>query len=241
MSKVIVESLTYHLSGKTYESRLVRTPDALAQPGLLMVPNWMGISEGAERVAKEVASQGYVVLIVDLYGQSQRPSNADEALAAMMPLRNDRGELRKRMNEALAQLLGQSRALLAPGKVAAFGFCFGGCAVLEQARSGADLKAVISFHGQLDTPDADDAKHIKGAVLALHGSEDPLVPTEQLPPFEAEMTAANVDWQLINYGGAVHSFTDPQANVPGRNQYNRKVSERAFLAMHNLLDEVFKA
>jgi dienelactone hydrolase len=82
---------------------------ALPQPGLVMAPNWMGIGEGAERIAKEVAEQGYVVLIADLYGQSVRPSNADEAGAAMMPLKNDRAELRKRMQEALAQLLGQSR------------------------------------------------------------------------------------------------------------------------------------
>ncbi|CAI3807298.1 hypothetical protein DBADOPDK_04473 [Pseudomonas sp. MM223] len=130
MSKVIVESLVYHLSGKAYESRLVYEPGALGRPGLVMAPNWMGIGEGAERIAKEVAEKGYVVLIADLYGQSVRPSNADEAGAAMMPLKNDRGELRKRMGEALAQLLGQSKALLEPGKVATFGFCFGGCCAL---------------------------------------------------------------------------------------------------------------
>ncbi len=118
MSKVIVESLVYHHAGKAYESRLVYEPGALPQPGLVMAPNWMGVGEGAERIAKEVASQGYVVLVADLYGQSVRPSNADEAGAAMMPLKNDRGELRKRMQEALAQLLGQSKALLEPGKVA---------------------------------------------------------------------------------------------------------------------------
>lgn len=109
MSKVIVESLVYHLSGKTYESRLVYEPGALGRPGLVMAPNWMGIGEGAERIAKEVAEKGYVVLIADLYGQSVRPANADEAGNAMMPLKNDRGELRKRMKEALDQLLGQSR------------------------------------------------------------------------------------------------------------------------------------
>ncbi|WP_028693883.1 dienelactone hydrolase family protein [Pseudomonas cremoricolorata] len=240
MSKVIVESLTYRLSGDTYESRLVYAPGAGEQPALVMVPNWMGVTEGAERIAQEVASQGYVVLIADLYGQSLRPSNADEAAAAMMPLKENRIELRKRMAEALAQLLGQAKARLAPGKTAAFGFCFGGCCVLELARSGADLRAAVSFHGTLDTPDAADARNIKGAVLALHGADDPLVPAEQLPAFEAEMTAAKVDWQLHSYGGAVHSFTDPEANVPGTAQYNRKVSERAFRAMHNLLDEVFQ-
>ncbi|MDZ5601896.1 dienelactone hydrolase family protein [Pseudomonas sp. RP23018S] len=239
MSKVIIESLTYHASGKTFESRLVYAQGALQQPALVMAPNWMGITEGAERIAKEVASRGYVVLLADLYGQGVRPSNAEEAAAAMMPLKNDRAQLRQRMTEALAQVVGQSRAVLAPGKVAAFGFCFGGCAALDLARSGADLKAAISFHGTLDAPAPEDARQIKGAVLALHGAQDPLVPKEQLPAFEAEMSAANVDWQLTSYGGAVHSFTDPEANVPGKTQYNRRVSERAFTAMYNLLDEVF--
>lgn len=240
MSKVIVESLVYHLSGKAFESRLVYEPGALGRPGLVMAPNWMGIGEGAERIAKEVAEKGYVVLIADLYGQSVRPSNADEAGVAMMPLKNDRGELRKRMQEALAQLLGQSKALLEPGKVATFGFCFGGCCALELARSGADLRAAVSFHGTLDTPDPEDAKHIKGSVLVLHGASDPLVPKEQLPAFEDEMNAAKVDWQLLSYGGAVHSFTDPNANVPGKMQYDRRTSERAFRSMHNLLSEVFQ-
>ena len=240
MSKVIVESLVYHLAGKTYEGRLFYAQDGQPRPALLMAPNWMGISEGAEKIAREVAEKGYVVLIADLYGQSVRPSSADEAGAAMMPLKNDRGELRKRMKEALGQLLGQSRALLAPGKVATFGFCFGGCCVLELARTGADLKAAVSFHGTLDTPNPEDGKHIQGSVLVLHGAADPLVPSEQLPAFEQEMNAAKVDWQLVSYGGAVHSFTDPAANTPGKMQYDWKTSERAFKAMHNLLDEVFK-
>jgi len=239
MSKVIVESLHYHIAGKAYESRLVHAPGAQPRPALVMAPNWMGIGEGAERIAREVADQGYVVLIADLYGKSVRPANADEAGAAMMPLKNDRAELRKRMEAALAQLLGQSKALLAPGKVAAFGFCFGGCCALELARSGADLKAAVSFHGTLDTPDPTDARKIKGSVLVLHGAADPLVPKEQLPAFEQEMSAAKVDWQLLSYGGAVHSFTDPAANVPGKTQYDRRTSQRAFRSMYNLLDEVF--
>ena len=111
---------------------------------------------------------------------------------------------------------------------------------LELARTGANLKAAISFHGTLDTPNPSDAKNIKGKVLVLHGASDPLVPKEQLPAFEDEMNAAGVDWQLLSYGGAFHSFTDPQANVPGMMMYDEKVATRAFKSMHNLLDEVFK-
>ena len=241
MSNVTIESLVYSVGGKAYESRLVYTHGAKQQPGLVMAPNWMGIGEGAERIAKTVAAQGYVVLIADLYGQSVRPENADQAGAAMMPLKNDRAELRKRMQAALDQLLGQSKAVLTPGKLAAFGFCFGGCCALELARHGAPLNAAVSFHGTLDTPNVADAGKIKGSLLVLHGADDPLVPREQLPAFEAEMNAAKVDWQLVSYGGAVHSFTDPAANVPGKMKYDAKTSKRAFQAMHNLLDEVFQA
>ncbi|OCR23741.1 DeoR family transcriptional regulator [Pseudomonas syringae] len=240
-SNVTVSSVVYQIDGQPYESRLVfDSGDASSRPGLLMAPNWMGVSEGAEKIAQSVAEQGYVVLLVDLYGQGARPQNADEAGAAMMPLKNDRAELRKRMQAALEQLLSQTDAPVDADKVATFGFCFGGCCSLELARTGANLKAAVSFHGTLDTPNPADANNIKGSVLVLHGAADPLVPKEQLPAFEAEMDAAGIDWQLTSYGGAVHSFTDPEAQTPGKMMYDARTAKRAFASMHNLLDEVFK-
>ncbi|RON45809.1 dienelactone hydrolase [Pseudomonas frederiksbergensis] len=240
MSQVTVRSVVYQLDGQSYESRLAFDADHKGpRPGLLMAPNWMGISAGAEEIAKSVAAKGYVVLIADLYGQSVRPQNGDEAGAAMMPLKNDRGLLRKRMASAFEQLQAQGEAAVDASKLATFGFCFGGCCALELARSGAPVKAAVSFHGSLDTPNVNDAKNIKGSVLVLHGASDPLVPKEQRPAFEAEMNAAGVDWQLLSYGGAVHSFTDPHANVPGKMMYDAKTAGRAFVSMHNLLDEMF--
>lgn len=240
-SNVTVSSVVYQIDGQPYESRLVfDSGDASSRPGLLMAPNWMGVSEGAEKIAQSVAEQGYVVLLVDLYGQGTRPQNADQAGAAMMPLKNDRAELRKRMQAGLEQLLSQTDAPVDADKVATFGFCFGGCCSLELARAGANLKAAVSFHGTLDTPNPADANNIKRSVLVLHGAADPLVPKEQLPAFEVEMDAAGIDWQLTSYGGAVHSFTDPEAQTPGKMMYDAKTAKRAFASMHNLLDEVFK-
>ena len=241
MKSISVSAVTWQIDGQPYEGHLAFDPsreDPL--PGLLMAPNWMGISAGAEEIAKSVAEQGYVVLIADLYGQGTRPSNADQAGAAMMPLKNDRALLRKRMWAAYDALKNQGLAQVDSNKLATFGFCFGGCCSLELARSGAPLQAAVSFHGTLDTPNPIDAQSIKGAVLVLHGASDPLVPNEQIPVFEAEMNAAGVDWQLTSYGGAVHSFTDPHANVPGKMMYDAKTAGRAFTAMHNLLDEVFR-
>jgi dienelactone hydrolase len=241
MSQVTVSSLEYQIDGRTYEGRLAfDVSQQGSRPGLLMAPNWMGVGAGAEEIARSVAANGYVVLIADLYGQHVRPTNADEAGAAMMPLKNDRALLRKRMQAAFEQLQSQGEAQVDASRLATFGFCFGGCCSLELARTGAPLKAAISFHGTLDTPNPADAQNIKGAVLVMHGASDPLVPKEQLPAFEDEMNAAGVDWQLLSYGGAVHSFTDPQANVPGKMMYDAKVAARAFRSMHNLLDEVLR-
>jgi len=241
MSQITVRSVAYQIDGQPYESRLAfDAAHSGPRPGLLMAPNWMGVSEGAEKIAQSVAEQGYVVLLIDLYGQGTRPQNGDEAGAAMMPLKNDRAELRKRMQAALEQLLSQTDAPVDADKVATFGFCFGGCCSLELARAGANLKAAVSFHGTLDTPNPADANNIKGSVLVLHGAADPLVPKEQLPAFEAEMDAAGIDWQLTSYGGAVHSFTDPEAQTPGKMMYDARTAKRAFASMHNLLDEVFK-
>ena len=121
----------------------------------------------------------------------------------------------------------------------AIGFCFGGGAILELARSGAPLSAFVSFHGNLDTPNPADNGNIRGSVLVLHGADDPAVPKAQVDDFVAAMQNTEVDWQLVSYGNAVHSFTDPYANVPGRNEYNPLVAERAFKAMNDLLDQAF--
>ncbi|PYY78824.1 dienelactone hydrolase family protein [Pseudomonas sp. TKO26] len=241
MSQITVRSVVYQIDGQPYEGRLAF--DAAhkgARPGLLMAPNWMGVSAGAEKIAEAVAAKGYVVLVADLYGQSVRPSDADQAGGAMMPLKDDRALLRKRMQAAFSALQSQTEATVDLSRLATFGFCFGGCCALELARSGAPVKAAASFHGTLDTPNPADAQNIKGSVLVLHGAADPLVAKEQLPAFEAEMDAAGVDWQLVSYGGAVHSFTDPQANVPGKMMYDAKTSARAFATFYYLLDEVFQ-
>lgn len=241
MSQISVQPVAYAVDGVSFEGQLVFDASSnLPRPALLMAPNWMGVSQGALDVARQVAGHGYVVLVADLYGKDVRPNGPDQAGAAMMPLKNDRALLRKRMQGALKALLEQAgKAPIDSGKVASFGFCFGGCCALELARDGAALAAAVSFHGTLDTPNPADAKNIKGAVLVLDGASDPLVPRDSLPAFAKEMTDAGVDWALTSYGGAVHSFTDPHAQVPGMMQYDAKVARRAFQAMFDLFDERF--
>ncbi len=239
---VVVKPHAYEIDGEASEG-LIIYDDAVTtpRPGLMMVPNWLGVTERSAEKAARAAGDKYVVFMADMYGKSVRPSNPDEAKAAATSVRSDRALMRKRAQAAVKAFEAQSVVPVDTAKMAAIGFCFGGGAVLELARSGAELDAFISFHGNLDTPNPDDAKQIKAPVLVLHGADDPAVPQEQVDGFVAEMKATDVDWQLVSYGNAVHSFTDPYANVPGRNEYHPEVAKRAFQAMDDLLDERFAA
>ncbi|WFC62384.1 dienelactone hydrolase family protein [Pseudomonas sp. REST10] len=238
---VVAKAVPYEIDGEAFEGVLlyddsVTTP----RPGLLAIPNWMGVNDDTVDKAARAAGSRYVVFLADMYGKAVRPSNADEARAAATSVRADRALMRRRAQAAVEVLKAQGdEVALDTRKLGAIGFCFGGGAVLELARSGAPLQGFVSFHGNLDTPNPADAKNIQAPVLVLHGADDPAVPQAQVDGFVAEMKAAGVDWQLVSYGGAVHSFTDPKANVPGRNQYHPVVAARAFKAMNDLFDEVF--
>lgn len=241
---MVARDIEYSIGEVTFRSTLVFDDATKApRPGLVMVPNWLGPNEANLEQAKLVAGDRYVVLMADVFGVDVRPTNAAEAGQAVAPLRADRALLRQRVARAVEELLAQAgNAPLDPQRLAAIGFCFGGGAVLELARSGADVAGVVSFHGNLDTPDPGEAQNIRAKVLVLHGADDPAVPPAQVQDFEAEMKSApGVDWQLVSFGGAVHSFTDPDANVPGRNEYHPVVARRAYTMMHNFMDELFAA
>jgi dienelactone hydrolase len=237
----VTREVDYTIDGKAYRGMLVYDDAAKdPRPGILMVPNWLGVTENAARKAAIVAGREYVVLVADVYGADVRPKDPKEAGAVAGALRKDPAELRKRTNAALEVLRTQGgNVKVDPSRMAAVGFCFGGSAVLELARSGTPLNGVVSLHGGLDTPSPAKEGQIRTAVLALNGADDPAVPREQVKAFQDEMRAAKVDWQLVDYGGAVHSFTDPTANVPGRNEYHPVVAKRAYIALHGFLSERF--
>jgi dienelactone hydrolase len=187
-----------------------------------------------------LASLGYVALAIDMYGKGVRPQSNEEAGKQAGIYKSDRKLMRSRAQAGLDFL--RKHELVDVTRLAAIGFCFGGTTVLELARSGAELDGVVSFHGGLDTPNPADAENIKCKILVLHGGDDPFVPKEHVEAFEEEMRQAGVDWQLIAYGGAVHSFTNPAAgndNSKGA-AYNETADKRSWQALQDFFNEIFK-
>jgi dienelactone hydrolase len=209
------------------------------QPGILIVHQWKGIGPGEKRRAEMLARLGYVAFCADIYGKGVRPASNDDAAAQAGKYKKDRALLRSRVSAGLAELRKQSG--VDSGRIAAIGYCFGGTTVLELARSGADVAGVVSFHGGLDSPKPADGKRIKCKVLVLHGADDPFVPTKDIEAFVNELKEAGVDWQMVSYGGAVHSFTDLDAGALGIKgaAYNEKADHRSWEAMQTFFKELF--
>lgn len=241
--ELTVRKLAYNHAGDAYAPVLVQPANAPSaqMPGVLMVPNWMGVTDNAIAKASKVAALGYTVYIADLYTADVRPANGQEAGAAAGAVRADRALMRARTQAAFEHFRSLAVESGVPAdNYAAIGFCFGGGAVLEFARSGAPLKAFVSFHGDLLSPTlTDDSKNITGRLLVLHGDADPYVPNDHVQTWLAAMRTTKADWQFVAYSGAVHSFTDPTAQTPGQAEYNPLVAKRAFAAMHTLFQEVF--
>lgn len=235
------EVVRYELDGTTFESTIVHHgKTAKPMPGVLMVPNWMGPTAESLAQCKEVAVGGCVVMMVDMYGVGTRPKDAKEAGAAAGAVRADRAMMRARAAKALAVFREQGKALgLDPAHVAAIGFCFGGGTVLELGRSGAELDAIVTFHGDLMSPTlADDAGKTKAKVLVCHGANDPYVPQKDVQAFVDAYGKTAVDWQLLQLSGAVHSFTDKGATSDGA-RYDERASKRAFAAMWALFGSIW--
>jgi dienelactone hydrolase len=179
-----------------------------------------------------------VAFCADIYGKGIRPQNIAEAGAQATKYKTDRKLLRARANAGLATL--KANPLVDPARVAAIGYCFGGTTVIELARSGADLAGIVSFHGGLDSPTPADGHNIKCKVLVCHGADDPFEKPADLAAFEQEMRDAGVDWRLIKYGGAVHSFTQPNVGeaIPGA-RYNARADHRSWNDMKSFFNELF--
>lgn len=207
------------------------------RPAVLVAHDWTGRNDFACEKAKMLAEMGYVGFALDMYGHGRLGDSTHEKMALMQPLINDRRLLRDRIRAAFDALVAMSE--VDNSRIAVIGFCFGGLCALDLARSGAELKGVVSFHGLLDKPKelADHTIHAK--VLALQGYDDPMVKPKQVNEFCEEMTTAKVDWQVHMYGHTQHAFSNPQAHDTQLGTvYNARAERRALQAMTNFLQEI---
>ncbi len=218
----------------TYDDA-VKTP----RPGILIVPDWMGIGLPFSRdKAGILAQQGYVAFVADVYGKDVRPKDTDEASKLATYYKANRPILRDRITAAYDRFTRMPR--VNTKKIVVMGYCFGGTTALELARSGVPLAGTVSFHGGLSTPTPEDAKRISSPVLAMHGADDPMVPPTEVEAFKQEMKDAKVDMRFIAYPGAVHAFTNPNAgndNSKGA-AYNAAADKASWLEFQKFLNEV---
>jgi len=210
------------------------------RPGVLVFHEGLGLGDFAMAPARMLAELGYVAFAADMFGDRRQACNLQEVAKLVGDLRNEPETLRARGRAALATLAALPQ--VDANRLGAIGFCFGGSVVLELARDGADLKAVVSFHGVLATRTPAVSGKVKASVLVCTGTEDPLAPSEQVKAFEDEMRAAEVrDWQVISYGNTLHGFTNPAADgsIMRAALYSEQADRRSWSSMRSLFDEVF--
>jgi dienelactone hydrolase len=209
------------------------------RPGLVMVPDWLGVTDAAVDQAKDVAGDDYVILVADMYGKGVRPKDGGEAQALVKPLYADVDEMRARAAKAVEVLEAQAgTAPLDATKIGAFGYCFGGSSVLELARGGAKLAGIVTFHGGLGTTTPAKADAVKTPLLVLNGADDRGTAPD-IDGFEKEMDEAGADWTFVNFSGAVHCFALKAANSPPGCVYNPRAAKRAYRMMEDFFDERF--
>ena len=235
------ESVKYTAGDTQCIGYLAYDDTAKNAPGVLVAPEWWGLTDYPKHRAEQLAGLGYVAFVMDPFGDGQTTDDPRVAGKLSGALRgNDRTVLRQRASAALEIL--KKDPHVNPAKLAAIGYCFGGTTVLELARSGADVAGVVSFHGGLSTPNPADAKNIKGKVLICHGADDTFESPEEIAGFKKEMNDGNVDWQMNIYSHAVHGFTNPLADshhIPGI-AYNADADRRSWEAMKAFFEEIFK-
>jgi len=237
-----VESIFYSVSGLSCRGALVWDEGVKgARPLLLMAPNWRGVIKPAIETGHMLAQQGYVVFVADMFGEGNGPVGTENPMEFLLPFMSDVPGMRRRIAAALDTLTRESdrRAIGDINRRAAIGFCFGGLNVLDLARTGADVQAVVSMHGTLTTPQPAKRGEIKAAVLAVHGAADPVAPKAERDAFEAEMTAAGACWALLTFGDLCHAFTDPQANTPGVAVYDEPATRHGYALAHAFIADAF--
>lgn len=236
--------IDYQVNGETFTGYLAYDDDVTGQrPGVLVVHEWWGHGEYVRQRAEMLAKLGYAAFALDMYGSdkyAEHPNQANEFMQAVM---SDKEAAKARFTEALSVL--REQPMVAADDIAALGYCFGGAVVLNMARAGLDLDGVVSYHGMLATDNPVQAGDVQAAVRVFNGAADPMVPAAQVSDFEAEMTGANVDYQLVNYDGVKHGFTNPDATEMGRRfdlplAYDAQADADSWHKTQQFLESIFR-
>ena len=234
------EKYTYEDANQSYEG-VVAFDDGIQgkRPVVLVAHTWVGQSDFEASKAEKLAELGYLAFAIDVYGKGRRATNVSEAEALMNEMLADRQELLNRLLLAVDQI--KKHELADNGNIAAIGFCFGGKCVLDIARSGLNLKGVVSFHGIFDPPGIDHQGDIQAKILVLHGWEDPLALPKDINALAKEMTERNATWEMDIFGRTGHAFTNPQADgsMEGM-KFNQLATERSWQRMSKFLEEIFE-
>lgn len=239
-AKMITKTVEYKQGGDTLQGYLAYDDSFKGKrPGVLVAHQWKGLGDYEKSRARMLAQMGYVAFALDVYGKGIRPKTREEAGKLSGQYKKNRPLLRNRARAAVITLRRQPNVDV--NRLAIIGYCFGGGTALELARSGADVKGYVSFHGSLDTPTPADARNINGKVLILHGADDPFAPMKDVVALRDELSAAKVNYEIDLYGDAVHSFTEKAAgndNSSGA-AYNAQADARSWARMKAFFGEIF--
>jgi dienelactone hydrolase len=223
-------SVVYQVNGQSYEGYFINP--AAGAPLVLLIHDWDGLTEYEIKRANMLAELGYAVFALDLFGAGVRPTELTDK-------RQHTGELyqnRQKMRALIQGALDTAKARGAPiTNAVAAGYCFGGAAVLELARSGADLKGFVTFHGGLKTPEGQNYTKTRGSLLILHGSADTAVSLDQFVDLAKELEAAGVTHEMITYSGAPHAFT-----VFGQDSYQEAADKKSWRRFQEFLADTLK-
>jgi dienelactone hydrolase len=236
------QKVPYEVNGRPFEGMIVYDDSVTGKrPAVFMQPDWKGVSPDTIAQARTVAGKDYVVLMADMFGTGygDKPKTQQELMIGMRAVHDDLAFTIACGGKAFDALAARASglALIDTAKKVAIGYCAGGGFALEQARAGADFKGVVVFHVTNPNPVvAGTPCNIKGRVLAIHGSADPVTPKPMMDAFEEELTKAGIDWQVMMFGGAVHSFCDPTANA-GPTRYDEKLCRKSYMLMRDFFAE----
>jgi len=236
---VKTKTVTYNYDGTTLKGCLA-WDDAVKdkRPGVMVVHEFWGLNDYARKRAEQLAQMGYVAFAADMYGDGRMSTHPEEAGAMMKEVRENMKTWMGRANAALKVL--RDNKMVDGTRLAAIGYCFGGATVLNLAYTGADLKAVVSFHGALPVPES--TKDIKVRILILQGADDPHVSAENIQKLKAALDQGKVNYKFIAYPGAMHGFTVPDSEKLGLKgvAYNADADHKSWQEMTQLFQEVFQ-